>query len=69
MSNCKLQHTILVLGMNHGPERKLFDRNERSGLEKYVNLTKDYSEDFVTLSAAHIEDAKYGMVTSIYSII
>ena len=34
--------------------------NESRGLDRFVDLTKDYSEDFITLSAAHIEDAKHG---------
>lgn len=38
---------------------KLVSKESR-GLDKYVDLTKDYSDDFITLSAAHIEDAKHG---------
>ena len=40
-------------------DTKLVSKENRA-LDKYVNLTKDYGDDFITLSAAHIEDAKYG---------
>ncbi|KAL5255620.1 hypothetical protein ACHWQZ_G011004 [Mnemiopsis leidyi] len=40
-------------------DKKLVSKENRP-LDKYVDLTKDYDDDFITLSAAHIEDAKYG---------
>ena len=33
---------------------------ESGALDEFVDLTKDYSDDIITLSAAHIEDAKHG---------
>ena len=40
-------------------DAKLVSKENRA-LDEYVDLTKDYNDDFITLSAAHIEDAKHG---------
>ena len=34
--------------------------NDSRALDRFVDLKRDYSEDYITLSAAHIEDAKHG---------
>ena len=47
-------------------DTKLVSKENRA-LDKYVNLAKDYGDDFITLSAAHIEDAKYGEWNNFHS--
>ena len=45
-------------------DTKLVSKESR-GLEKLVDIAKDYSDDFITLSAAHVEDATHGELLNI----